>query len=161
MALLFRAIAIAIATVNLSLFSPSAAIAQSRTISRPISFAFVSDVHLCDGVPDNSLKLTKESQVILQDIVKQINAMHLDFVVFGGDMVESPGKNDKNWQFFADVVQGLNCPWYFVLGESDVTGPPAVDRMRTYGVDFKGKGIDTTTTYWSHDPIEGEPLHLI
>lgn len=152
---------LSIATVNLSLFSPSAAIAQSRTISRPISFAFVSDVHLCDGVPDNSLKLTKESQVILQDIVKQINAMHLDFVVFGGDMVESPGKNDKNWQFFADVVQGLNCPWYFVLGESDVTGPPAVDRMRTYGVDFKGKGIETTNTYWSHDPIEGEPLHLI
>jgi hypothetical protein len=135
--------------------------ARAATLGAPVSFAFISDVHLCLGIPDNSLKLTQESQLFLQDAVKQLNSLNLDFVVFGGDQVEGPGANDAHWQLFLDVVQGLNCPWYFVLGENDVTGPAAVDKMRTYGLDLKGKGLDTQNSYWSIDPIANQPLHVI
>ena len=124
----------------------------------PFSFAVVSDSHLSHGLPD-SLKLLQESQLFLQDVVKSINEQKVDFVIFCGDQVETPGRDETFWQLFIDIVAVLNCPWYFVLGEWDVSGPPAVERMVTYGPDFKGKGLTSGTSYWSTDPAPG--VHLI
>ena len=124
----------------------------------PFSFAVVSDTHLANGLPD-SLKLLQESQLFLQDVVKSINEQKVDFVIFCGDQVEGPGRDDAFWQLFIDIMAVLNCPWYFVLGECDVSGPPAVDRMVTYGPDFKGKGLTSGYPYWSTDPVPG--VHLI
>lgn len=124
----------------------------------PFSFAVVSDSHLSHGLPD-SLKLLQESQLFLQDVVKSINEQKVDFVIFCGDQVESPGRDETFWQLFIDIVAVLNCPWYFVLGEWDVSGPPAVERMVTYGPDFKGKGLTNGTSYWSTDPVPG--VHLV
>lgn len=124
----------------------------------PFAFAVVSDSHLSHGLPD-SLKLLQESQLFLQDVVKSINEQKVDFVIFCGDQVESPGRDEAFWQLFIDIVAVLNCPWYFVLGEWDVSGPPAVERMVTYGPDFKGKGLTNGTPYWSTDPVPG--VHLV
>jgi Icc protein len=124
----------------------------------PFSFAVVSDSHLSNGLPD-SLKLFQESQLFLQDVVKSINEQKVDFVIFCGDQVESPGRDETFWQLFIDIMAVLNCPWYFVLGEWDVSGPPAVERMVTYGPDFKGKGLTSGTSYWSIDPVAG--VHLV
>ncbi len=124
----------------------------------PFSFAVVSDSHLSHGLPD-SLKLLQESQLFLQDVVKSINEQKVDFVIFCGDQVETPGRDETYWQLFIDIVAVLNCPWYFVLGEWDVSGPPAVERMITYGPDFKGKGLTGGTSYWSTDPVPG--VHLV
>jgi len=117
---------------------------------QPFSFAYVTDCHLINGVPD-SYRLTQESQLFLQDAVKQINQLGVDFVVFGGDQVEHPGEDDKNWQLFLDIVQGLNCPWQFVLGETDISGLTQVDKLKTYGRDWKGKGLAGDKPYWSMD----------
>ncbi|GEM_PF-452966 len=132
--------------------------AQAAFNFAPFSFVVISDSHLANGMPD-TLKLLQESQLFLQDAVKSINEQQVDFVIFAGDQVEGIGRDEAFWQLFIDIMSNLNCPWYFVLGETDVSGPPAVDRMRTYGPDFKGRGVTSDKSYWSADPMPG--THLI
>ncbi len=123
------------------------------------SFVYVTDAHLVTGQPDSSFKMLQESQLFLQESIKAINSLKPDFVIFGGDQVEGPGKDDKNWQLFIDLAQGLQCPWYFVLGETDTSAKPPADKMKTFGLDWKGRGNTGSTPYWSADPMPG--LHLI
>ena len=133
--------------------------AQSKsTPFGSFSFAFLTDCHLSSRLVDNYM-LLQESQLFLQDAIKQINFLKPDFVIFGGDQVQGLGDNDANWQLFLDVVQSLDCPWYFVLGESDISGNNAVNKMRTFGRDWRGRGLDNTNSYWSCDPMDG--VHLI
>lgn len=124
----------------------------------PFSFAFVSDIHLTHGVPDGFV-LTNESQLFLQDVVAKLNQQKLDFVLFGGDQVHGLGKDEENWQLFLDIAQGLNAPWSFVLGECDIAGSDPVNKMRSFGPDWRGRGIETDAPYWSHSPLPG--VHLI
>lgn len=124
----------------------------------PFTFGYVTDAHLCIGQPD-SYKMLQESQLFLQDVVKSLNEKKVDFTIFGGDNVEGPGRDDTNWQLFIDIAQSLNNPWNFVLGETDVSGIAPVDKMRTYGPDWKGKGIESKKSYWSQDPVAG--VHII
>lgn len=131
--------------------------AQAIVPYQPFSFAYLTDIHLVNGVAD-SYKLTQESQLFLQEVVKQLNSAKVDFVVFGGDQVEGVGKEQANWQLFLDIVQGLNPPWSFVLGESDLIGE-TVHKMRTFGPDWKGRGIETDHPYWSLNPVPD--VHII
>jgi len=126
---------------------------------QPFSFAFISDIHLTHGVADTYI-LTNESQLFLQDVVRKLNQQKLDFVLFGGDQVHGTGKDDENWQLFLDIAQGLNAPWSFVLGECDVSGSDSpINKMRTFGPDWRGRGIETENPYWSHSPLPG--VHLV
>lgn len=127
--------------------------AKAKTQFEPFSFVHVCDTHLTTGQPDSGYKLLQESQLFLQESIKAINGLNPDFVIFGGDQVEQPGINDANWQLFVDLVQGLNAPWSFVLGEQDASGRIIPDKMRCYGPDWKGKGITTNTSYWSLSPV--------
>ncbi len=133
------------------------AVAMSKPF-KPFSFAYLTDCYLANGVPD-SFKQTQESQLFLQDAIKQINSQAVDFVVFGGDQVDLLGPDEVNWQLFIDVVQTLNCPWYFVLGDRDVQGLLSPDKLKIFGRDFKGKGLAGLTTYWSLDVLPN--IHLI
>ncbi len=132
--------------------------AEAQAGFAPFSFAFISDVHLCTGLSDTTA-LLQESQLFLQDVVKQLNGLKLDFVIFGGDNVEGPGKDDVFWNLFIDCLQILNAPWYFILGEADVSGRTLVDKMVEFGPDFKGRGLTSGKPYWSADPLPG--VHLI
>ncbi|MBI5171372.1 MAG: metallophosphoesterase [Candidatus Obscuribacter sp.] len=123
-----------------------------------VSFAYLEGAHLATGMPDN-IRLLAESQLFLQNALKTINQEGVDFVLFGGDQVEGPGRDETHWQLFIDVAQVLNAPWYFIMGEQDISGPIPVDKMRTYGPDLKGRGLNSPDTYWSLDPVSG--LHLI
>ncbi len=144
----------ALATLKLPLRADAAV-----GIFDPFSFAFVTDVHLANGMPD-SYEMVHESQLFLQDIVKQLNNQEgLSFVIFGGDQVQGVGNNDANWNLFLDVAQALTMPWSFILGEQDVSGEMPVDKMRTFGVDWKGHGIDTEKPYWSMSPNSN--VHVI
>lgn len=125
---------------------------------KPFSFAYLTDCYLANGVPDG-FKQTQESQLFLQDAIKQINSQAVDFVVFGGNQVDQLGAEAVNWQLFIDIAQTLNCPWYFVLGDRDVLGFVASDKLKTFGCDFKGKGLPGLTPYWSLDVLPD--VHLI
>lgn len=121
----------------------------------PFSFVYISDCHLTTGLTDNFM-LLQESQLFLQDAIKQINLLKPDFVIFGGDQVQGLGNNDTNWQLFLDVLQTLDSSWYFVLGESDVSGGyEPVNKMRSYGRDWKGRGLSNDAPYWSYEPAKG------
>lgn len=125
---------------------------------QPFSFAYVSDIHLTHGVPDGFV-LTNESQLFFQDVVAKLNQRKLDFVLFGGDQVHGTGKDEENWQLFLDIAQGINAPWSFVLGECDIAGTDPVDKMRSFGPDWRGRGIETDNPYWSNSPLPG--VHLV
>jgi 3',5'-cyclic AMP phosphodiesterase CpdA len=125
---------------------------------KPFSFAYLTDCYLANGVADN-FKQTQESQLFLQDAVKQINSQGVDFVLFGGDQIDLLGQDEVNWQLFVDIVQMLNCPWYFVLGDRDVQGLSTTDKLRIFGRDFKGKGLAGEAPYWSLDVVSN--IHLI
>lgn len=133
--------------------------AQALPQFDPFSFIFVSDVHLVNGLPDTGEKMLQESQLFLQEAIKHFNALKPDFVLFGGDTVETVGKDDANWNLFGDVVQQLQVPWSFVLGEEDVSGRVPPEKMRTFGADWRARGIETNSSYWSLNPVPG--VHLI
>ncbi|MBI4534124.1 MAG: metallophosphoesterase [Candidatus Melainabacteria bacterium] len=143
-----------------SLITLTISLPASSTVGlyEPFSFAFVTDTHLATQLPD-TYKLVHESQLFLQDVVRALNKEKLDFVVFGGDQLEVLGDNESNWQLFLDIAQGLTHPWSFVLGEQDVSDTYPVDKMKTYGADWKRQGIETTKPYWSHSPLPG--VHII
>jgi 3',5'-cyclic AMP phosphodiesterase CpdA len=124
----------------------------------PFQFGYLTGSYLATKMPD-SYKLLQESQLFLQDAIKGFNRDKLDFVLFGGDNVEIPGKNEENWQLFIDIAQSLNCPWNFVIGEQDVSGPAAVNKMDLYGRDWKGKGLTSGHPYWSYDPTTN--VHVV
>src|SRR5438874_11437169 len=80
-------------------------------IFEPFSFAYVTDVHLTNSLAD-TYELFRESQLFLQDAVKQLNSEEdLSFILFGGDQVHGVGREEANWNLFLDVAQGLNAPW--------------------------------------------------
>lgn len=152
-----RTFLFALASVSCLNFSSRQALADKQF--EPFSFAHVSDAHLTTNQADG-FRLLQQSQLFLQDCVKTLNQQQkLDFVIFGGDQVETPGKDDAHWQLFLDVAQTLNCPWSFVLGEADVSGSIPVDKWQTYGPDWRGKGIETSKTYWSQNPVAN--VHMI
>lgn len=126
----------------------------------PFRFAYITDVHLTNLEPD-SYELMHESQLFLQQLVKELNQEKVDFVMFGGDQVQSIGKDETNWQLFLDIVQGLTMPWAFVLGEADISGTASVDKIKTFGPDWKSEGIQTETPYWSHKLAQTPNVHLI
>lgn len=127
---------------------------------QPFRFAYVTDVHLTNSEPD-SYELMHESQLFLQELVKELNQDKPDFVMFGGDQVQSIGKDESNWQLFLDIVQTLTMPWAFVLGEADVSGTSSVDKIKTFGPDWKSAGIETDTPYWSHKLAQTPNVHMI
>lgn len=134
--------------------------AQAFQPFEPFSFAYISDVHLTNELPDSFI-LTHESQLFLQQLVKEVNDERVDFVMFGGDQVETPGKGEVNWNLFCEIANGLAAPWTFILGDRDVSGDYGVDKIRTYGADWKDSGIKTNTSYWSRNPEFAPNVHLV
>jgi 3',5'-cyclic AMP phosphodiesterase CpdA len=124
----------------------------------PFSFAFVSDTHLTNGQPDN-YKLLQESQLFLQEVVKELNNQRLDFIIFGGDQVEGPGKDQANWSLFQDIAQTLTAPWSFILGEKDIASNYPQEKLQAFGADWRSHGIETKAPYWSLNPLK--TVHII
>lgn len=122
----------------------------------PFKFVFLTDCHLTSHKPDSFL-LLQESQLFLQQAIKEINLLQPDFVIFGGNQIHGLGEDESNWQLFLDIVQTLESPWYFVLGESDIIDLYK-NKMRTYGPDWKGKGLINDAPYWTCHPVPGLKL---
>lgn len=82
-----------------------------------LKFAQVSDVHLSDG-EDTSYKLLSSSKDLLEDAVGQLNDTEgLDFVMFTGDMVNEPTRD--NYRDFFTILSELKHPSLAVIGNHD------------------------------------------
>jgi len=84
-----------------------------------LKFAQVSDVHYTSIEKDTSYKVLSSSPYILEDVITQLNETPgLDFVMFTGDLVNSPAK--RQLLEFITKANYLNTPWYGLVGNHDV-----------------------------------------
>jgi 3',5'-cyclic-AMP phosphodiesterase len=123
----------------------------------PFKFAFVPDLHL-SSYRFNDWILLNESLLLLQDTVKTINNLDVDFVVFGGDLIENKQQDYSDMPVLLDVIYELNKPYYVIPGEREADLKPDYD-LEHFTAEFRRNGFHTPGyTYWSLNPIEGVEL---
>ena len=80
----------------------------------------LSDVHYTTSSPNRGSRMLADSRNLLEDAIYQINKMDdVDVVVFSGDSINSPLKNDLI--SFAKIANRLKYPWYYALGNHEVS----------------------------------------
>lgn len=85
-----------------------------------VKFVQLSDVQLTFSNRDDSRRLFKDSPELFADAIKQVNNIKgLNFVIFTGDMIDSPSENDLNK--FIEQANKLNINWYPAFGNHDVS----------------------------------------
>ena len=84
-----------------------------------LKFVQVSDVHFASNSPNTLYRLTKESPLILDDVIKQINStQNVDFVMFTGDQINTP--YERELKSFIKYANKLKYTWYAALGNHDI-----------------------------------------
>lgn len=95
-------------------------ISDQPSFSRTVKFAQISDIHYSTVREDNGYKLLAKTKPLLEDAVYQINKEnHIDFVMVTGDAIDKPNKTSLYG--VSDILNTLDAPWYFVLGNHDTT----------------------------------------
>ncbi|HJU08681.1 MAG TPA: metallophosphoesterase [Rhodanobacteraceae bacterium] len=112
---------LSLAAVYARFVEPGLLVVRTTAIPAPVdlNIALVSDIHV--GLFTRSDKL--------QQMVDKLNSMHVDLVLFAGDLTYDPPRD------LADALaplKALNKPMYAVLGNHDVQlpGPPLENRIR-------------------------------
>lgn len=149
------AIALAVICALLSyarFVEPNELVVRRTVIPAPIdlNIALVADIHV--GIYTRPRKL--------QQLVDKLNAMHVDLVLFAGDLTYDP---PKHLAAALAPLKQLNKPMYAVLGNHDVQlpGPPLANRIRSVltgspvhfvehrVVDFPGFRLAGLYDWWS------------
>ncbi|MGH8182248.1 MAG: metallophosphoesterase [Rhodanobacteraceae bacterium] len=111
---------------------PNELVVRRTVIPAPIdlTIAVVSDIHV--GIYTRPAKLAQ--------MVDKLNALHVDLVLFAGDLTYDP---PKNLAAALAPLRQLNKPMYAVLGNHDVElpGPPLANKI--------------------HQVLAGSPVHFI
>lgn len=139
-------------TVWARFVEPNVLVVRRTIVSAPIdlNIALIADVHV--GL------FTRPDK--LQQIVQKLNAMHVDLVLFAGDLTYDP---PKDLAAALAPLRHLNKPMYAVLGNHDVQlpGPPleAAIRKALWGspvifiehrvIDFPNFRLAGLYDYWS------------
>ena len=94
-----------------------------QAFAENIKFIQVTDVHLNDT--------NEYSKKVLASAVEDINNQQdISFVVFTGDNIGSP--KEENLRAFLKIVNKLNVPYYFVLGNHDVYKSNGLSKVRYF-----------------------------
>jgi 3',5'-cyclic AMP phosphodiesterase CpdA len=96
--------------------------ATASTILRPDSLKIVqmTDVHFSPHSQNRGARMLGSSQALLEDAIAQVNEMNdVDVVVFSGDSINSPCKQDLIT--FAQIANGLKYPWYSAIGNHETS----------------------------------------
>lgn len=98
---------------------------MSFTEREESSFTFVQlcDTQLGMGGYEHDVKSFRQA-------VKQINALHPDFVVICGDLVHNP--TDSSYSDFKEIKSGFTMPCYCAPGNHDVGNIPNDSTLRYY-----------------------------
>ncbi len=131
---------------------PNQLVVRHSVIPAPIDLdiALVSDIHI--GIYTRPAKLAR--------MVDRLNALHVDLVLFAGDLTYDP---PRDLAAALAPLRHLNKPMYAVPGNHDVQlpGPPLMDRIRTAlagspvhfiehrAVDFPGFRLAGLYDWWS------------
>ena len=103
-----------------------------------LDFIHITDTHITDRT-STSYKALGSSKELLTDAVEQINKMvGLDFVMFGGDMVDSA--TDENFYNFYSILSKLKYPSLNAFGNheyyGDMTKEQVLDVVRGYNPNY-------------------------
>lgn len=128
--------------------------------SNELKFVHISDTHFSLERENTPYKLIKESPKLLDDAIYQINFIPaLDFVMFGGDMVDRAKESELLG--FLERVKNIDAPWYVTFGNHDwmLGGYLTMDRylahLKKYNKNFK------YGTYYSFSPKDGYKVIVI
>lgn len=91
--------------------------------TKPFTFVQLCDIQLGMGGYDHDVKSFRQA-------VKQINALHPDFAVICGDLVNTP--NDSSYADFKKIMKGFSMPCYCIPGNHDVGNIPDNASLKYY-----------------------------
>jgi 3',5'-cyclic AMP phosphodiesterase CpdA len=129
----------------------------TNKIFKPFRFAFLPCLHL-SNYRFGDWTLLNESLIILQDTVKLLNSLKLDFVVFGGDLVENRQKNLDELPVLLDVIYELQMPYYVIIGDREADLLPEYTKEH-FMAEFRRQGfINRGQSYWMLNPVQGLDL---
>lgn len=95
-------------------------LSEQPSLSGTVKFAQLSDIHYSTTRDDTSYKLLSKTKPLLKDAIHQINnEKNIDFVMLTGDIVDIP--SEKSFLDATEVLKTINYPFYFVLGNHDIT----------------------------------------
>lgn len=127
---------------------------NAQTDFKPFKMIFLPDTHVSFDKEDDWV-MYKESFVILQDVLKNIKLIpDLNFIVFGGDLIENSDNKLEDFPFFLDSVSDTETKYYAILGDrdADLTGDYT---KQHFCAEFRRHGFENTDlTYWTQEPVD-------
>lgn len=121
---------------------------------KPFKMAFIPDMTISGEQKDDWI-LHNESLVIAQDVVKSLNKTeNLDFVVFGGDLIDNKDMELADLPMALDVLSNLQVSYYAIPGDRDVN--LAKDFIKRDFTDEFNENIPDKKdkTYWAFEPVK-------
>lgn len=128
---------------------------QGSALAAKLKFVHISDTHFSTIRESNSYKLLARSKELLEDAIEQINGVkNVDFVMFTGDLIDQP--TVESFEEVMPVVNKLNAPWYFALGNHDTTdtGELTKSKMATLMM-VNNPNQNFNSLYYSFIPQKG------
>jgi DNA repair exonuclease SbcCD nuclease subunit len=98
--------------------------------ARDVKFAVLSDVHLSTTASDAGARQLSQSVNKLQKGVDVLNSLNVDFVVFAGDNIDNPSKEDL--VLFAKIARKIKKPVYVAIGNHDVAEVTGLDKKEYF-----------------------------
>lgn len=84
--------------------------------AKTVTFAQASDIHYSINASDSTRPIANAPKA-LKGFVDRVNEKNYDFVMFLGDSIDK--SNEKNLTGFLNIVNGINKPYYMVIGNHD------------------------------------------
>src|SRR5574344_1081888 len=123
--------------------------------SDSLIFAQISDDHYSNVTVNKGYRLLAESGELLDDAISQVNEISdIDFVMFTGDMVNTPSEDNVN--LFLTYANQLNAPWFAVFGNHDISiGGSLTKELYLEILRDNNKNFTFDKSYYSFEPKPG------
>lgn len=148
-------IILVIVLVFISIISmPTKAKIQVCQSFKPFKMVFLPDTHVSFKDEDSWI-LYKESLVIFQDTIKNLKTIpNLNFVVFGGDLIDNDDNTLSDLPLFLDSLEDTSFNYYTILGDREADLKYSYSKQ-DFCSEFRRNGFSNPNlTYWSELPTE-------
>lgn len=123
----------------------------------PFKFAFIPDMHLSSCKFDNWI-LLNESLIIVQETLRLLGNSDVDFILFGGDLIDNEQRDYSDLPTLLDLLYTLEKPYYVILGNREARLNNQLSK-EDFTVEFRRYGFaDRGITYWQQSPVIGVDL---